>query len=147
MKILICTDFSPSGQAVVNEAEIFLKPFADAEVHVYTVIDMAIVSSATVYNDTGLLSELEAEALQLKALAEKVFSGKIIQFSSEVGYPIEKILAKTKSQAYDLTILGTHGRTGLNHIVMGSVAENVLRHIKCNTLIIPLKHKLKAQSS
>jgi nucleotide-binding universal stress UspA family protein len=38
-----------------------------------------------------------------------------------------------------MIILGTHGRTGLDHFIAGSVAESIIRHAECPVLIIPNK--------
>ena len=47
--------------------------------------------------------------------------------SVEDGFPPETILAAAKSGEHDLIVMGTHGRTGLERILMGSVAERVIR--------------------
>jgi nucleotide-binding universal stress UspA family protein len=43
-----------------------------------------------------------------------------------------------KSGAYDLIVIGTHGRTGLSHALIGSVAERVVRHAPCPVLSVRL---------
>lgn len=40
-----------------------------------------------------------------------------------------------RNRAYDLAVLGTHGRTGLKHVLVGSVAERVVRHAPCPVLV------------
>ena len=49
--------------------------------------------------------------------------------------PIEGILAAAKAKKSDLIIMGSHGRRGLNRILMGSVAEAILRHAPCAVMI------------
>ena len=140
MKALICADCSTSGEFVLHEAHKFLVPFADSEIHVFSVIDMAVVSTAGLYNSTEIIKSLEEQAEQVNKWAQQIFPGQTVNFSSEVAYPAESILGKVKSLNADLLIMGTHGKTGLGRILIGSVAENVLRHVSCNTLIIPVKH-------
>jgi nucleotide-binding universal stress UspA family protein len=53
------------------------------------------------------------------------------------GTPATQILRYTEEADIDLIIMGTHGRTGLAHIVMGSVAEHVLRHAARPVLTVP----------
>lgn len=47
------------------------------------------------------------------------------------GMPVQGIIAYAKKAGIDLIVMGTHGRTGLAHLFMGSVAERVVRHAPC----------------
>ena len=140
MKILICSDCSAAGEHVLHEAQIFTSAFPDAEVHIFSVIDMAVVSTAGFYNSTEVIKSLEEQAAQVNKWAQETFHNCKFEFATEVGYPSQSILEKIKSLNADLLIMGTHGKTGLDRILIGSVAENVLRHVSCNTLIISVKH-------
>ena len=140
MKALICADCSTAGEVVLREAHKFLTPFTDVEIHVFSVIDMTVVSTAGLYNNTEIIKSLEEQAEDVGKWAQRIFLGQTINFSSEVAYPTESILKKVKSLNAELLIMGTHGKTGLGRILIGSVAENILRHVSCNTLIIPVKH-------
>ena len=53
------------------------------------------------------------------------------------GYPSEEILAALAERRADLAILGTHGRKGLERLMVGSVAAEVMHHAACNLLIVP----------
>ena len=140
MKALICCDCSAVGEFVLREAHKFLEAFPSAEIHVFSAIDMTVVSTAGMYNNTDAIKSLEEQAEKVNKWAQRFFIGQKIEFSTEVAYPTESILEKVKSLNADLLIMGTHGKTGLGRILIGSVAENVLRHVSCNTLIIPVKH-------
>ena len=48
-----------------------------------------------------------------------------------VGEPAEEILRLARDEAVDLIVMGTHGRTGLHHVLLGSVAETVMRTALC----------------
>jgi nucleotide-binding universal stress UspA family protein len=48
-----------------------------------------------------------------------------------VGKPAEEILRVAREEKADLIVMGTHGRTGLRHLLLGSVAEEVARHAPC----------------
>ena len=147
MKILISCDYSASGEHVLYEANKFLSAFPTADIHVFSVIDISVVSAGGMYNNTELLSSLELDAKELCKKAEFIFSGRKINFSTEVGYPAETVLQMATKLPADLLVLGTHGRTGLDRIVIGSVAESILRRAPCNTLVIPVKHKDREQTS
>ena len=141
MKILISIDAGQSAELVLQEAKTFLKGFPDAEVHVFTVIDMALVAVGHDTDETMMMNTLQRQANELVNTATRILGDKTFIFSSEVGYPVDEILEKAKSLSCDLLIMGTHGRTGFDHLLIGSVAEKVLRLSECNTLIIPMKGK------
>ena len=48
-----------------------------------------------------------------------------------------EILAAANASKADLIVMGTHGRTGLKRLVLGSVARNVLQHATCSVLVVP----------
>jgi universal stress protein A len=52
------------------------------------------------------------------------------------GAPSEEIVKLLAPGEYDLVVMGTHGRTGLTHVLMGSVAERVVRHAPCAVLVV-----------
>lgn len=51
------------------------------------------------------------------------------------GVPFNEIIVAAKTQQVDLIIMGTHGRTGLQHVLLGSVAEKVVRLAPCPVLV------------
>jgi universal stress protein A len=56
--------------------------------------------------------------------------------SLRVGTPAEQIVAFAREHCCDLIVMGTHGRTGLGHLLMGSVAETVVRHAPCPVMVV-----------
>jgi nucleotide-binding universal stress UspA family protein len=61
----------------------------------------------------------------------------------EMGKAAEVIITFAKEKEIDLIVMATHGRSGLSHLILGSVAENVIRHSPVPTLIIPNKKREK----
>ncbi|MEK7368220.1 MAG: universal stress protein [Planctomycetota bacterium] len=53
-----------------------------------------------------------------------------------VGIPVLEIVNTAKEKEVDVIIMGTHGRTGIAHVIMGSVAENVVRRAHCPVLTV-----------
>jgi nucleotide-binding universal stress UspA family protein len=72
-------------------------------------------------------------------LIDKVFQNYSVTTFVEIGNPYEEILKKAEEWNADLIVLGTHGRTGLTHLLMGSVAEKVIRHSIKPLYVIPMK--------
>jgi nucleotide-binding universal stress UspA family protein len=62
-----------------------------------------------------------------------------IKCESEIrtGYPIDEICSESSRPDIDLVISSTHGRTGLDHMLLGSVAEHVVRYAECPVMIVP----------
>ncbi len=54
------------------------------------------------------------------------------------GVPWEEIVGAARALPSDLIVMGTHGRTGVKHVILGSVAEKVVRHAPCSVLIVRL---------
>ena len=50
--------------------------------------------------------------------------------------PFQEILETAKTQQVDLIVMGTHGRTGLHHLLLGSVVEKVVRLAPCPVLVV-----------
>jgi nucleotide-binding universal stress UspA family protein len=58
------------------------------------------------------------------------------------GNVVEQICAETRRPDVDLTVISTHGRTGFNRMVLGSVAEQVVRYAECPVLVVPSRCSL-----
>ncbi|HXH11819.1 MAG TPA: universal stress protein [Alphaproteobacteria bacterium] len=54
-----------------------------------------------------------------------------LEVTIAVGKPAQEILRIARDESVDLIVMGTHGRTGLRHLLLGSVAEEVTRHASC----------------
>ena len=82
--------------------------------------------------------EVEAgAAAQLDALGRKHI-GKAVTWQPKLllGRPADQITKAAKELNIDLIILATHGHTGIKHVVLGSTAENVVRHAPCPVLTV-----------
>jgi nucleotide-binding universal stress UspA family protein len=85
-------------------------------------------------------SVLERYRLELKRFVDAYFADILplvqVKQQVELGNPDENIIAKAKDEGADLIVISTHGRTGLSHMLTGSVTENVVRHASCPVLSI-----------
>jgi universal stress protein A len=82
----------------------------------------------------------EAEA-RVQALLQELFANQLdgypkCELRVEVGDPAEQLLKLAGERKVDLIITATHGRSGLAHLVMGSVAEKIIRHAPCPVFVV-----------
>jgi nucleotide-binding universal stress UspA family protein len=84
------------------------------------------------------IQDLEtAVAHRMQACLARVTAAGLAGESAVVhGVPFQEILETAKRHHVDLIIMGTHGRTGLPHVLVGSVAEKVLRLAPCPVLVV-----------
>ena len=59
------------------------------------------------------------------------------------GSPVTDICAFAKDHDVDLIITSTHGLTGFTHVLIGSIAEQVVRHAPCSVLVVPSHPKVR----
>jgi nucleotide-binding universal stress UspA family protein len=99
----------------------------------YTFPDGSVVASPKMMQD---LSDQATRHLdEWRAEAEKLGAPRVSTVTA-VGEPASEIVAHASEQNVELLVLGTHGRTGLEHALMGSVAERVVRRARCPVLTV-----------
>src|SRR5690554_1752359 len=83
----------------------------------------------------------EENAQQMLDEIEESLRGSFSEIYSfhRTGTPRQEILAVVVEWEADLIVMGTHGRTGFDHFISGSVSESVLRRANCPVLVIPGK--------
>lgn len=112
-----------------------------ASVTLLSVIDIHFIinSSAEGMIDPALYKICEEQAHEhVDSIAEK-YPHEHIKKIVEEGIPAEVILKTADSVKANMIIMGTHGRKGLKHVLMGSVAEYVVRHSKVPVMVVPGK--------
>ena len=95
-------------------------------------VDMGVTLPYTYVHD------LEAEITSsMQAYLERVTAAGLEGEVAVVhGVPFQEIIDTAKAQQVDLIVMGTHGRTGLQHVLLGSVAERVVRLAPCPVLVV-----------
>jgi nucleotide-binding universal stress UspA family protein len=128
-QILVPTDFSPSSEAAIEvaitlaqrfEAELTLLHVWQLPVYPYM---QSMMSSAELANavERGATEAIEGLAQRVR---NRLPGAKVLL---KMGLPWQGVLDAVKSQNIDLVVMGTHGRRGLEHLIMGSVAEKTVR--------------------
>lgn len=105
--------------------------------HVIQPVPMAGVDMGVALPET-YLQELE-EAVQRSmeaALARVTAAGLTGERVVLYGVPFQEIVDTAKARQVALIVMGTHGRTGLLHVLLGSVAEKVIRLAPCSVLVV-----------
>lgn len=141
-EILVPTDFGEPADAALTYGRALADRFG-ATLHVLHVAESVVMAALGSENYAVVLptlqEEVEARARQrLDALLiDSDMSGPVttrnIMTSSA---PALAIVDYARDHDIDLIVMGTHGRTGLAHVVMGSVAEKVVRHAPCPVLTV-----------
>lgn len=70
------------------------------------------------------------------AVSSEIKSSLRVEEITRIGVPFLEIIKVAKEKDVDLIVMGTHGRTGLSHVLIGSVAEKVVHHAHCPVLTI-----------
>ena len=138
-RILIAVDDGPISEKVALNGFQLGKQL-NAEIAVLSVIDISLVRRGDEVTQDELedMSKGELRRSQ-QMLIDKVFKDFKVSAFVEDGKPSETILKIADDWGADLIVLGTHGRTGIKHLLMGSVAERVMRHSLKPLVIIPAK--------
>lgn len=140
-KILAPSDLSDMSETGVRYA-FELARRLDAQVVVYYAVCLDEFVRYEVTHVRPLLMDvlLEQHRLQLARFLDRRFADILplveVKQVVELGNPDENIVTKAKEEGMDLIVISTHGRTGLSHMFMGSVTENVIRHAPCPVLSI-----------
>jgi nucleotide-binding universal stress UspA family protein len=138
-KILIAIDDGPSSEKVASNG-FQLGQQLNAEIALVSVVDTTALitdGGVTPREMAGIIKNDFKKGQQM--LVDKVFKDYKVWTFVEEGKPFEIILKVAEEWEADLVVMGTHGRTGLSHLIMGSVAEKVIRHSAKPLFIIPCK--------
>jgi nucleotide-binding universal stress UspA family protein len=145
-KVLLAHDGSELARAAEELLE-GLPPLASLPVEVLSVVRTHEPSADTLAPTTlGRSIEVYGQALEderrhhedvARAAGERLgHGGRPVVWGVRAGDPARAIVDEAEARGVDLIALGTHGRTGLDRLVMGSVARNVLTHAHCSVLIV-----------
>jgi universal stress protein A len=142
-KILAPIDFSELSMDATRAAMELAKDVG-AEVHlVHVVAPHHVFIPLPLATNAEQSRELAREAAMLEQAEEELNrikkdefgdSKKVVTYA-EVGHPAQKLVEYAKRNEIDLIMLATHGRTGAEHLVIGSVAEKLVRYAPCSVLV------------
>ena len=139
-RILCPIDFSEPARAAMQAAlEVCrltggeLTLFHAYELPGYTLPEGSVVASPKMLQD--LSEQAEVHLTEWRKMAEAP-GGVTVRVEKGIGEPALTIVELAQERGFDLIVVGTHGRTGIRHAILGSVAERVVRRAACPVLTI-----------
>jgi universal stress protein A len=133
-KILFATDFSPASDAALKYATSLARDSGA------TLLIAHVEELPTPYTGREmLLPQQEFPNPEIRKMLDAVVpTDKNVKYEHHLvlGTPAEDIVRIAEEQKADLIVIGTHGRTGLRRVLMGSVAEAVMRRAQCPVLAL-----------
>jgi nucleotide-binding universal stress UspA family protein len=141
--ILLPTDFSECSMKGLVYAKAFAKQFKSKITLLNSVHFQYYVASdeCARYDLPRLMQHADVVARdQMRELFEKTdWDGLEVETSLQTGHPGQQICEHARDSDVDLVVISTHGSTGLTHLLLGSVAEYVVRHAHCPVLVVPTR--------
>ena len=141
-KILVPVDFTEYSDQAISYAEMLAKTF-HAEILLFHVIEQftySVSDTIQVMDHYTTLKEIAQQMLDTKKkqLGKK---GLVVKTLVLKGNPALEIVKYSENKRMDLIVMGSHGRTGIQHLVLGSVAERVVRMASCPVLTVKGKKR------
>jgi nucleotide-binding universal stress UspA family protein len=138
-KILFCTDFSENSKPAWKLAKDYAEAF-QAELLLLHVVDYKEFPGYVDWMEKlrEIREEIEASANEHLQVMAKECSPMVkgVKTFCRIGATARQVAELAKQESVDLIVVGTHGRTGVKHLVMGSVARSVLKTAHLPVLIV-----------
>lgn len=143
--ILFPTDFSQGARAAMDYAVSLAQDYKAKLILLYVIQDISIaewyipssISAADLVEDMQKSAEKEMEKWG-NEVGAKVPA---VERSVTRGVPFVEIIGTAKDKQADLIVIGTHGRSGIDHMLFGSTAEKVVRKSPCPVLTVRMTAK------
>jgi nucleotide-binding universal stress UspA family protein len=142
-RILIAVDNSTSAEKAAKAGYDMAEMYG-AEVALLNIVEPAPPIANPDFGFTPAIVDIYDNSIEnshvlLKEIERKYGNDLKTTYLSVLDTATNGILQQSEEWNADLIVIGTHGRTGLNHFLMGSVAEHVARKSACPVLIVPNK--------
>lgn len=152
LKNIVCAmDFSANSDEAIDYASNLAKTFGAELVLIHVIEDVLEAAASIPFTYAGT-EGFDKQLVQLKAKIngelqkrseELNKSGVKTSYSVLEGNPVAELIEYPSDHPCDLIVMGTHGRTGLTHLLIGSVAEKVVRKAPCAVLTVRGKQTSK----
>jgi nucleotide-binding universal stress UspA family protein len=139
-RILVPTDFSAPSDVALRYAVSLAGAFG-AQLHLLHVVEREQQWAAELAAVAAIDVDAENRARSDAGLAELLTREERERYAATLvtltGAPFVEIVRYARREAIDLIVMGTHGRGAIAHLLVGSVAENVVRKAPCPVLTVP----------
>jgi nucleotide-binding universal stress UspA family protein len=138
-RILVGTDFSDPARAAFGTALDLAKALGATVEVVHVRTPLGDMETAGILPGPEREREVEDEIDRgLTAFRDQALAAGVACITSSLeGTPQDCIIERAKQIGAKLIVVGTHGRTGLSHLVLGSVAERIVQHASVPVVVIP----------
>lgn len=143
-KILVPVDFSNPSQIAIRYARPFAEQFGAALTLLHVIepvmypVEFGYMPIEPQEAEEQRIAEIQR---RLKQLGKELGATVPVQSLVRVGRAWKEVVDTAKAQETDLIVVATHGYTGLQHALLGSVAEKIVRHAPCPVLVVrPEEH-------
>ncbi len=137
--ILVPTDFSPTAERALALAEGLARAAGPAQLVLANAYAVPLeLEALALYGAKRVFDELagESEKQCRKVVARLKNAGLSAKSVGSHGRPEDVIVELARKNSVDVIVMGTHGRTGLPHVLLGSVAERVIRNAPCPVITV-----------
>jgi universal stress protein A len=138
-RIVCPIDFSPCSREALRVAAEFTRERSASLVLAYVWEPPKWSTGEIQTAPEGIQDMVDAEEARLEAwkTTAQEFGAREVGTRFLTGVALDAILALLEDDpAIDLVVMGTHGRTGLKHVLLGSLAEKIVRHAPCPVLVV-----------
>ena len=150
-KILVSVDFSDCSMKGLEYAKKLAREFRAKLILLHSIaLQYYVASDEYARYDLPLLLEQidEAAKQQMRDLVQQTnWNGVEVETSIQIGHAGQQICVEAGDRKADLIAISTHGRTGFEHVLLGSTAEYVVRHASCPVLVVPSRERALPKSA
>ncbi|MDQ3365687.1 MAG: universal stress protein [Myxococcota bacterium] len=141
VQVVVAYDFSPTAEEALARAVDVAARAPHHILHIVAALEAHGGLGGSLLHHTDYQTA-ERVQLELTARASAAFAGRAtaaeIQFyvHARIGKPADQVLAVARDVSADLIFIGSHGKTGVERLLLGSVSERVVREAQCPVMVV-----------
>ncbi|WP_425614133.1 universal stress protein [Anatilimnocola sp. NA78] len=143
-KILLPVDFSTAGQAALNMATMLARDGGGTIVILHVEEPPMAYGGGELYY--GLVEPDRTELTRMLHEIKPTDPNVPVVYRLVTGDPATAVVQAAEEEGADFIVVGSHGRTGIGRLLMGSVAESIVRHAKCPVVTVKAPAHMQKKS-